>query len=103
LRALVCPEQSRWPTPDVEVSLKGDKPTAKGLHWERLHATADEARNRVAKAWSDIDEIDSDADLSAEGKARQCAVWIEIIRISVVMARRPIPQEVIAGQDVRRN
>jgi hypothetical protein len=71
LRALVCPEQSRWPTPDVEVSLKGDKPTAKGLHWERLHATADEARNRVAKAWSDIDEIDSDADLSAEGKARK--------------------------------
>ena len=71
LKALICPEQARWPSPDVQLALKGIVWTAKGLHWEKLHASADEARDRVAKAWAEMDEIDRDRDLSFEGKVRR--------------------------------
>ena len=58
LRATIVPEQVRWPAPEY-------------VHWQKLHAVADEARERVAKAWAAFDAIDKDGDLSPEGKARQ--------------------------------
>ena len=41
------------------------------MHWQRLHAVADEARERVSNAYMLMDEIDRNADLSPEGKERQ--------------------------------
>ena len=42
----------------------GDMPTVRGVHWERLHAVVEEARERAANAWTAMDEIDADIDLS---------------------------------------
>ena len=58
LRATIVPQQARWPAPEY-------------LHWQKLHAVADEARGRVSKAYALMDEIDRNADLSPEGKDRQ--------------------------------
>ncbi|MGZ9272365.1 MAG: hypothetical protein ACXW6T_24850 [Candidatus Binatia bacterium] len=58
LRATIVPQQVRWPAPDF-------------VHWQRLHAAADEARERVRKACMLMAEIDRNADLSREGKERQ--------------------------------
>jgi hypothetical protein len=58
LRAMIVPEQVRWPAPEY-------------VHWQRLHAAADEARQRLSKARALMDEIDRNADLSREGKERQ--------------------------------
>ena len=58
LRATIIPMQARWPAPEY-------------LHWQRLHEAANEARQRVSKAYVQMDEIDRNADLSREGKERQ--------------------------------
>ena len=58
LRATIVPQQVRWPAPEY-------------LHWQKLHAVADEARGRVSKAYALMDEIDRNPDLSPEGKDRQ--------------------------------
>ena len=58
LRAMIVPGQRRWPAPEH-------------VHWQRLHAVANEARERVSKAYRLMDEIDRNADLSREGKDRQ--------------------------------
>jgi len=58
LRATIVPQQSSWPAPDY-------------VHWQKLHAAADEARQRVSGAFSIMDEIDKDPDLSPEGKERK--------------------------------
>ena len=58
LRMTIVPQQVRWPAPEY-------------VHWQRLHAVADEARERVAEAYVQMDEIDRDADLSHDGKERQ--------------------------------
>ena len=55
---MIIPQQLRWPA-------------AEFLHWQRLHAVADEARERVSKAYMLMDEIDRNADLSRDGKYRQ--------------------------------
>ena len=52
------PQQVRWPPPNL-------------VHWERLHEVADEARERVIKAYMQMDEIYCNGDLSPEGKERQ--------------------------------
>jgi hypothetical protein len=57
LRATIVPQQVRWP--------------AQYLHWQRLHEVASEARERVSKAYKEMDEIDRNSDLSREGKERQ--------------------------------
>ena len=57
LRATIVPQQVRWP--DHE------------LHWQRLHEVVNEARERVSKAYMQMDEIDRNADLSGDGKYRQ--------------------------------
>jgi hypothetical protein len=51
LKMSITPQQVRWPAPEY-------------LHWQRLHVAANEARERVSKAYVQMDEIDRDADLS---------------------------------------
>lgn len=58
LRMTIVPQQVRWPAPEH-------------VHWQRLHAVANEARERVSKAYAQMDEIDRDADLSRDGKYGQ--------------------------------
>ena len=58
LRVTICPEQCEWPKPEY-------------VHWQKLHEAANEARERVSKAYMQMDEIDRNADLSPEGKYRQ--------------------------------
>jgi hypothetical protein len=58
LRMMIVPHQARWPAPEP-------------LHWRRLHATADEARERVRKACMQMDEIDRNAAFSRDDKYRQ--------------------------------
>ena len=58
LRATIVPQQVRWPAPEY-------------VHWQRLHEVANEARERVSKAYVQMDEIDRNADLSRDGKYRQ--------------------------------
>ena len=58
LRMTIVPQQVRWPAPEY-------------LHWQHLHEVADEARERVSKAYTQMDEIDRNADLSRDGKYRQ--------------------------------
>jgi hypothetical protein len=59
LRAAVCPGQCRWPKPEY------------AAHWQKLHAAANEARERVRKAESVIDEIDRDTSFSVDDRRRQ--------------------------------
>ena len=58
LRATIVPQQVGWPAPEF-------------VHWQRLHAVPDEARERVSKFYMLADEIDRKPDLSREGKNRQ--------------------------------
>ena len=58
LRVTILPTQARWPA-------------ATFLHWQSLHAVADEARERVSQAYALMDAIDRNANLSRDGKYRQ--------------------------------
>ena len=58
LRMMIVPHQVRWPAPEY-------------VHWQRLHAVPDEARERVSKSYTLMDEIDRNADLSREDKHHQ--------------------------------
>ena len=58
LRAMIVPRQASWPAPEH-------------LHWQRLHKAANEARERVSKAYTQMDEIDRNADFSRDDKYRQ--------------------------------
>jgi hypothetical protein len=58
LRMTIVPHQVRWPAPEY-------------VHWQRLHAVPDEARQRVSKFYMLADEIDRNPDLSREGKEHQ--------------------------------
>ena len=51
LRATIVPQQVRWPA-------------SEHLHWQRLHGAVNEARERVSKAYMQMDEIDRNAALS---------------------------------------
>jgi hypothetical protein len=55
LKATICPGQFEWPKPEY-------------THWQKLHAAANEARQRVREAYSAMDEIDLRTDLSREDK-----------------------------------
>ena len=70
IKAAVCPAKDGWPSPDVQVSIMGDKPTISGggLHWSALHACVHDARNRVTKAFAAMGAVDDDKALSREGK-----------------------------------
>jgi hypothetical protein len=58
LRATICPGQCEWPESDYG-------------QWQRLHAVPNEARERVSKAYTQMDEIDCNANLSREEKQHQ--------------------------------
>ena len=58
LRATIVPQQVRWPAPER-------------LPWQRLHEAANEARDRVRKAYLLMDEIDRNSELSRDDKYRQ--------------------------------
>ena len=58
LRATICPRQCSWPKSEY-------------VHWQKLHRAANEARARVSKAYMQMDEIDSNVDLSGDDKYRQ--------------------------------
>ena len=58
LRATICPGQCEWPKPEY-------------LPWQRLHDAANEARARVTKAYTEMDEIDRNASLSSDIKYRR--------------------------------
>jgi len=58
LRGAIVPQADRWPNDLV--------------HWQRMKAVVTEARERVAKAYEQIDVIEHNDDLSREGKNRQC-------------------------------
>jgi hypothetical protein len=57
IRATIAPHSVKWPT--------------QSLHWQRLHAVVDEARARVSRARTEMDEIDRNTDLSREEKQDQ--------------------------------
>ena len=59
LKMSITPQQVRWPAPEYL------------QHWQRLHEAANEARERVSKAYLQMDEIDRTSDLSRDGKCRQ--------------------------------
>jgi hypothetical protein len=44
---------------------------SENVHWQKLHEAANEARARVSKAYTQMDEIDHNASLSSDGKYRQ--------------------------------
>jgi hypothetical protein len=58
MRMQIIPQQARWPVPD-------------SVQWQRLHAVADEARERVSKSCAQMDAIDRNPELSREEKERQ--------------------------------
>jgi hypothetical protein len=58
LRMMIVPQQASWPAPEH-------------VHWQRLHAAADEAREAVRTAYRRMDEIDGNALLSRDDKYRQ--------------------------------
>ena len=67
LRATIVPQQVRWPAPEY-------------LHWQRLHDAVNEARERVSKAYKEMDEIDGDASLSSDIKyRRRCEIATQAI------------------------
>jgi len=57
LKATICPHQIRWPKD--------------ALHWRKLHDATDEARARVTKAYTEMDEIDRNSSLSSDIKYRR--------------------------------
>jgi hypothetical protein len=58
LRATICPQQCEWPKPEY-------------VHWQKLHEAVNEARERVSKAYMQMDEIDRNADFCPDRKYRQ--------------------------------
>jgi hypothetical protein len=89
LRMAIVPQQVRWPAPDL-------------VHWERLHAVSDEARERVSKACAQMDEIDRNPNLSREEKeSERRQAWSEAIadfEASRTLARAREAVEVAVGK-----
>ena len=70
IKAAVCPSKDAWPSPDLQVSIMGDKPKITGgaLHWNSLHACVDDARTKVTEAFAKMSATDEDKNLSPAGK-----------------------------------
>ena len=84
VKAAVCPTRETWPSPEVKVSIMGDKPTITGgaLLWSDLHAAVDDARACVTNVFAKCAAVDDDKNLSPDGKASK---------------KRAIAEDAIAG------
>jgi hypothetical protein len=89
MRMAIVPQQARWPAPEF-------------VHWQRLHAVADEARERVSKACAEMDAIDRAPGLSGEVKERQRRkAWAQAIadfEASRTLARAREAVEIAVGK-----
>ena len=93
---MIVPQQVRWPAPEY-------------LHWQRLHEAVNEARERVSKAYVQMDEIDIRTDLSREDKrderqriAAQAIAEFEASR-TLARAREALPPESWDDSERRRH
>jgi len=104
IKAAVCPSKDNWPSPDVEVSIMGDRPTVKGgmLYWSALHAAVDDARACVTNAFAKYAAVDHDKNLSPDGKASKKRAIAEAAIASLSklksldQARAAIEQQMLA-------
>ena len=72
VRAAIAPQKETWPSPNVDVSIMGDRPTIKGeLFWSALHDCVTDARTRVLKAFGAMAAINEDQKLSPTGKTEK--------------------------------
>ena len=55
LRATICPRQCSWPKSEY-------------VHWQKLHQAVDEARARLRNVRMQMDDIDSNVELSRDAK-----------------------------------
>jgi hypothetical protein len=95
LRATICPQQCEWPKPEY-------------VHWQKLHEAVNEARERVSKAYMQMDEIDRNADFSPAGKYRQrskaAAQAIADLEASKTLARaREAVERAVAKHQVEQH
>ena len=95
LRAMIVPHQVRWPAPEL-------------LHWQKLHAVANEARERVSRAHTRMDEVDRNADFSRDDKYRQrsktAAQAIADFEASKTLARaREAVELAVAKHDIEQH
>jgi hypothetical protein len=74
LRMTIAPHQVRWPAPEY-------------LHWQRLHEAVNEARERVSKAYAQMDEVDQDAGLPAPANTAS-AVRLRKKRLPILNYRK---------------
>jgi hypothetical protein len=93
LRATIVPQQARWPAPEY-------------LHLQRLHEAANEARERVSRTHTQMDEIDRNPDLSREGKEHRrrkaAAQAIADFEASKTLARaREAVELAVAKHDIK--
>ena len=55
----ICPEMAAWPESQSHIT-----------HWKNLRAVTDEARGHVRKALTEMDKVDTDINLTTEGKTK---------------------------------
>jgi hypothetical protein len=104
LRVHICPQQARWPVPNVKVGVAGDKLTISGLHWEKLHDAVNEARSLVREAWAELDAIDADQTLSSDEKRHKKARVATVRATELAKAKAfTAAKDMIAAQRRRRN
>jgi hypothetical protein len=95
LRATICPGQCEWPKPEY-------------VQWQKLHETANEARERVRKAYMQMDEIDRNAILSSDIQyRRRCEIADQAIadfEASKTLARaREAVELAVAKHDIEQH
>jgi hypothetical protein len=98
LKFLICPQQVRWPTPNVNFGFSDDKTTISGMQWEVLHNAVDELRSVVRKAWACIDEIEAERNLSAEAKRAKKARIVDQLIAELQNPSLSAAKEIIARQ-----
>jgi hypothetical protein len=99
---LICPQQVRWPAPNVNVGIGGDKVLISGLHWEMLHKAIDELRSVVRKAWTCVEAISADTSLSTEAKRTKKARMADQLISELVNSKAlSAAKEMITRQTVK--
>jgi hypothetical protein len=99
LKFLICPQQVRWPTLNVNFGFSGDKTTISGMQWEVLHNAVGELRSVVRKAWACMDAIQAERNLSAEAKrAKKARIVDQLIAELETSKALSAAKEMIARQ-----